>query len=381
MKHQQYNTNFKFVKEPIEFNKYTERSLLQYCLGATMYMPGTKDFAKIILEKKYTGLTSMVMCFEDACKEEDVPIAEENSYKSLNCLSDEIKSGRLSYEELPLIIFRVRNVKQFIAWASKLTLSQLKLITAINFPKFNTSNAEGYYSYLKELNDKHGEIVYGMPIIEDKIVAYKESRIQELLGIKKICDKYKDLVLNVRVGGTDFSSCFGVRRGIEYTIYDIMTVRDCLMDILNIFSRNNDYTVSGPVWEYFRANKAMRFEDLPEFNFESLLIKRKTIVNDAIDGLLRELILDKANGFIGKTIIHPTHLNYVNGMLAVTKEEYDDACQILNTSGGVIKSKNSNKMNEIGPHRSWAEKLYNRAQAYGVIENESSYIELFGTSR
>ena len=34
-----------------------------------MYMPGTKDFAQAIIDKKYPGLTSMVMCFEDACKD------------------------------------------------------------------------------------------------------------------------------------------------------------------------------------------------------------------------------------------------------------------------------------------------------------------------
>lgn len=35
-------------------------------------------------------------------------------------------------------------------------------------------------------------------------------------------------------------------------------------------------------------------------------------------------------------------------------------------------------MNEIGPHRNWAEKNVMRAQTYGVIENNASYIELFG---
>ena len=125
----------------------------------------------------------------------------------------------------------------------------------------------------------------------------------------------------------------------------------------------------------------MRFEPLPEFDFTTALIKHEQILNDAVDGLLRELTLDKANGFIGKTIIHPTHLNYVNGMLAVTKEEYDDAIQIMNTSGGVIKSENANKMNEIGPHKNWAEKLYYRAQAYGVIENEISYLDLFNSHK
>lgn len=377
MKHHRYNPEFKFVVEPVEFNKYTDRSLLQFCLGATMYMPGTKDFASAIMEQKYPGLTSMVMCFEDACRLEDVPAAEENSIHLLDVISDAIETGKMKYEDLPLVIFRVRNVEQFKQFTAKLKPHHIKLIAAFNFPKFNSSNGEAYYSHLQKLNKKFGEVIYGMPILEDRLVAFKETRMSELMGVKEILDRYKELVLNVRVGGTDFSSCFGVRRGISYTIYDIMTVRDCLMDILNVFSRDNDYTVSGPVWEYFRASKKMRWEALPEFDFTETLIKREPIVNDAVDGLLRELILDKANGFIGKTIIHPTHMNFVNGMLAVTKEEYEDASQIMNTSGGVIKSANANKMNEIGPHRNWAEKLYMRAQAYGVIENEAEYLKLF----
>ncbi|MBO7628507.1 MAG: HpcH/HpaI aldolase/citrate lyase family protein, partial [Bacteroidales bacterium] len=35
-------------------------------------------------------------------------------------------------------------------------------------------------------------------------------------------------------------------------------------------------------------------------------------------------------------------------------------------------------MNEIGPHKAWAERIMMRAEAYGVIENEASYIDLFG---
>lgn len=380
MRHHLYNKDFKFVVEPMEFDKYTDRAMLQYCLGATMYMPGHKDFAQAIITQKYLGLASMVMCFEDACKLEDVPAAELNSIALLDTINKAIENGEFEYKNLPLIFFRVRNVDQFKHFASMLKPEHIRLITGFNFPKFNTDNGEEYFSYLKMLNEKFDEIIYGMPIIEDRCVAFKESRLSELLGIKKIVDKYEDLVLNIRVGGTDFSSVFGVRRGISYTIYDIMTVRDCLMDILNVFTRDNAYTVSGPVWEYFRAEKKMRFEPLPEFDFTTALIKHDHILNDAVDGLLRELILDKANGFIGKTIIHPTHLNYVNGMLAVTREEYEDAIQIMNTSGGVIKSVNANKMNEIGPHKNWAEKLYYRAMAYGVVDNGRSYIDLFDSS-
>ena len=376
MKHHQYNPNYKFVKDPVDFNKYTDRSLLQYCLGATMYMPGTKDFAQAIIDKKYPGLTSMVMCFEDACKEEDVPVAEINSIHVLDTLNEKVESGELAYEDIPLLFFRVRSVEQFKHFAAMLEPKHIKFFTGFNFPKFNSVYGRAYMEHLVELNKKFGEVIYGMPIIEDARVAYKETRVSELLAIKNIMDDYKELILNVRVGGTDFSSCFGVRRGIDYTIYDIMTVRDCLMDILNMFTRNNDYTVSGPVWEYFRVNKRMKFEDLPKMDIQDTLLKRTPVVNDAVDGLMRELILDQANGFMGKTCIHPTHLNFINGMLAVTRDEYNDAYQILHTSGGVIKG--SKGMNEIRPHTNWATKISMRANAYGVIESEKSYIELFG---
>ncbi len=377
MIHHRYNLNFKFVEKPINFNKYTEKSLLQYCPGATMYMPGMKEFAPKILSDAMPGLTSIVFCFEDACSEEDVPAAEENTLKLLQTVSNALDQGTITYDNVPLIFIRVRSVEQFKNFSKRLTQHHIKALTGINFPKFNSSNGEDYFSHLKYLNGKFSEILYGMPIIEDPAVAYKETRIGELMGIRAILNKYYDYVLQVRVGATDFSSCFGSRRGVDYSIYDIMTVRECLTDILNVFSRNNDYIISGPVWEYFRASKDMMFREIPNHDVKDCLMKRIPIVNDAVDGLLREVILDKANGFVGRTVIHPTHVKYVNAMQAVTKEEYDDALQIFSTQGGVIKSTQGNKMNEIKPHMKWAEKICMRAKAFGVIENELSYIELF----
>ena len=263
-------------------------------------------------------------------------------------------------------------------FAERLTPKQARVLCGFNFPKFNTRNGEGYFNYLKELNERFDFTLYGMPIIEDPRVAHKETRLAELMGIRDILDANKSLVLQVRVGATDFSSCFGLRRGVDYSIYDIMTVREILSDILNMFARDNDYVVSGPVWEYFRASKEMMFEDLPEIDLQDRLLRRHRIVNEEVDGLLREVILDKANGFVGRTVIHPTHVKYVNALQAVTLEEYEDASQILAAEGGVLKSATSNKMNEIGPHTRWAEKVIARSKAYGVIESERSYVELFG---
>ncbi|WMM24190.1 HpcH/HpaI aldolase/citrate lyase family protein [Tissierella sp. MB52-C2] len=377
MRHHQYNKNYEFVRQPEEFTKYTERNFLQYCLGATLYMPATKFILDSLLNNKLEGLTSLVMCFEDAIDKSELPKAEENVINILNIIAEKVEKNEIEEKDLPLFFLRVRSPEQFRLFSDHLGKKQIRLITGFVFPKFTTKNGYLYLSQLKDLNIKHSEILYGMPILESNEIVYKETRTYELTGIRNLLRPYKELILNLRVGATDFSSKFGVRRGMDYSIYDILMVRDALSDILNFLTREeDDYVISGPVWEYFLADKDTKFEDLNQ-DINRSLLKRNTIINEAIDGLLREVILDKANGFVGKTIIHPSHLKYVNAMQSVTREEYEDALQILDTSGGVIKSINNNKMNEINPHRNWAKKIYTKARAYGVIETESCYSKLF----
>lgn len=375
MRHHMYNPGFRFVKEPMEFNKNTERDTLQYCLGATLYMPGTKDIREKVVNHKLP-VTSFVMCCEDAIKEEDLPAAEQNILDTMDYFADQIEAGRISQDDIPLIFMRVRNPEQFKRFSARMTKRQADILTGFNFPKFNSKNALGVLRTLVETNARLGATLYGMPILEGEEIAFRESRDQELLLLRNILEPYKELILNIRVGGTDMSSLFGVRRGINSTVYDIMTVRDALSDVLNAFNRFNDYCVSAAVWEYFRAYKDDDIDDVIKRNFHNALIKGEEIVNPAIDGLLKEVMLDRANGFVGKTIIHPTHAKFVNAMFTVVEEEYNDALQILNTSGGVIKSEDGGKMNEIGPHHRWAEKIVRRANVYGVVKNEDSVLSL-----
>ncbi len=375
MRQHYYNRGFNFVKAPMEFNKYTERDILQYCLGATLYMPGTKDIKDKIVNHQL-DVTSFVMCCEDAIKEEDLPAAEQNILDHMDFFADQIEEGKLSHDDIPLIFVRVRNPEQFKAFTKRMTQKQASVLTGFNFPKFNSKNALDVLRTLVEVNNRLGVILYGMPILEGPEVAFRETRNQELLLLRNILEPYKELILNIRVGGTDMSSLFGVRRGINSTIYDIMPVRDALSDVLNFFNRYCDYSVSAAVWEYFRAYKDDDIDDVIKQNFHHALVKGQDIVNPAIDGLLKEVMLDRANGFVGKTIIHPTHAKFVNAMFTVVEEEYNDAIQILNTSGGVIKSEGGGKMNEIGPHHRWAEKIVARAKVYGVVKNEDSVLNL-----
>ena len=94
--------------------------------------------------------------------------------------------------------------------------------------------------------------------------------------------------------------------------------------------------------------------------------------------MIKEIVLDKANNFVGKTIIHPSHITYVNGLQVVTYEEYMDAMAILHTKDkGVIKGEGGNKMNEIKPHHNWAVRVMNKSKIYGVLNQDAEYIQLF----
>lgn len=358
MRHLKDISNEIFLKEPMNFNKYTNKDLLKYAVGSNLYMNALMDiYSKIKLEKIKDTCT-ITICFEDSIKESDVDAGEMNVLSTLERLNKDLKDNELNEDIIPLILIRVRSVSQFISFSSKLSKDKLKLIAGFIFPKFNKKNGAYYLSHLADIENEFGEKIYGMPILESEEIVYKENRTREILYLKELIDRYKEFILNIRVGGTDFSSKFGLRRSASRSIYDIGVINDCLCDIVNIFGRCNDeYVISAPVFEYFSSN----------------------INSKEVKGLIREIELDKENGFCGKTIIHPTQGIYVNSLYSVEYEEYIDAINILNHSelGGVFKGYSNNKMNEISPHYNWAKRIENRAKIFGVLNKEISYYDLF----
>ena len=159
-----------------------------------------------------------------------------------------------------------------------------------------------------------------MPIFETERILFAETRKEALNNIKTIMLPYKKYILNIRVGGTDFSSKFSLRRPDFLTLYDIKTVSDCLGDVLNFFTRyDNEYTVSAPVYEYYiKASKNSSSDNGKSSFFTD---ETETIHNT----MIKEILLDRHNGFFGKTVIHPEQIRYFLAFQPVTKEEYDDA--------------------------------------------------------
>ena len=194
-----------------------------------------------------------------------------------------------------------------------------------------------------------------MPILESKNVMNIKTRLNELNSLYQMCSNYSENILNIRVGATDFCNLYGLRRNINQTIYDIRVVSDCFSDIMNIFGES--FVVSGPVWEYFDS---------------------KGIPGRWSDGLQKELALDKANGFIGKTCIHPSQLSYITKSNIVSYENYQDAINILGMNKGIVgvsKGFGNNKMNEVKTHLNWARKIMCLAEVYGVLKPEQNEVK------
>lgn len=343
-----YN-NINLKKEPMEFNKNTKKELLQYAISGLLYMPATMiKISDNIINKTNPEFKSICIDLEDSIGDETLAEAENYLFITLNKIYEAVLNQEININELPLIFIRVRDTKQFKNFFEEKLFNKelLSIITGFNFPKFDTTNAKDYLTTFRKFVEISETPLYIMPILESKIIMIKETRLNELIKLQKTLSAYSNYILNIRVGSTDFSHLYGLRRKMTQTIYDVKVVSDCFTDILNIFG--NNYIVAGPVWEYF--------DSTGEPGKWSL-------------GLQRELELDKLNGFIGKTCIHPAQLKYITESNLIDYEDYQDALNILGMSDGLIgvaKGYGNNKMNEVKTHSNWAKKIVGLSEIYGV---------------
>ena len=237
---------------------------LAYAIGALLYMPANRpSAAQDIMTLKKAGLMSVVLCLEDAIGDKEVGNAEQylaNHFEYLRLQAEAEK-------RLPLIFVRVRNPEQLLRIAERLG-EDIRLLTGFVFPKFNINNGRNYFSALKKVSAHCGFCIYGMPILEIPDIMNGETRLTELLAIKELLAEYRQLVLNIRIGATDFSGMFGLRRSYDMTVYDIAPIRDCIASIINVFLRlGSDYVISGPVWEYFTGGERVLKSQLRETPF------------------------------------------------------------------------------------------------------------------
>lgn len=365
------NSLFHRQPEPIEPTWPAQR--LAVALGATLYVPATRpDLAEVIRRRRAEGVISMVIDLEDAVADDEEAEAIEHAVAALRAIA--------ANPCRPMLLFvRPRSADRIVPIAT--TLDTPSVLTGFVIPKFSSENAPEAFDAVAaagQILDKH---LWVMPVLESAAVVHRETRDDELTALASLLSAHRDHVLAVRIGATDICSHFGIRRDRDLTIYDVRVAADVIAGIVNHLGRSDEsgFVVTGPVWEYFADHERM-FQPMlrhTPFRENDAVYFRQQLVSRDMDGLLREITLDRANGLHGKTVIHPAHVAAVHALSAVTHEEYHDALDILaGESGGVRASSYRNKMNELKPHRNWALRVIDRAAAFGVTRQGVSFVDL-----
>ena len=315
-----------------------------YSVGALLYSPANNiKIAEQIAEERFGKKYSIALCLEDTIDDSMVEDAEKKLVASMEKLYG-YAQNRSFY--LPKIFIRVRRSGQINDFYKRLGAAA-ELLTGFIFPKFSTENANGYIDAFTSLNTA-GKRIYMMPIFENSSMVNKLDRLNILYELKNTLDLTEESVLNIRVGGNDLCNYFGFRRDKNESIYDISPIADILTDLMTVYGR--DYVVSGPVWEYYNG-----------IGWDT--------------GMMNELKIDRRNGFVGKTVIHPNQIEPVNTAYRVLRSDYEDAKAIINWNKKnlVAGSEKSERMNEYKTHYRWAKKIILLSEYYGIVEDTQRY--------
>ena len=331
-----------FVREPQEFERDDTIDALALGIGATIYCPAIRDdLADDVKWCSAWGATSVALCLEDAVAMDDLPRAEASLISGL-------QEVHRRTESQPLIFVRVRRAEQIPDLVSRLGPAA-EVVCGFILPKFTPLSGPSFLDALADVIASSSLPFLAMPVLESAEIIERESRAAALVDLADLLTKAREQVLALRFGATDLCGLYGIRRPPTMTIYDVKVVADLIADVVNVFRRSQTgFRVTGPAWEYY---------------------DRVGTVSGALDGLAREVALDRLNGLTGKTVVHPSHLPLVHGHSVISWEDYEDACSLLECGeamGGAFPSVERTRMNEASPHRRWALEIVGRAEIFGV---------------
>lgn len=364
-----------FHLAPESFYRDSERQVLANALGATLYVPATKDGLAIAVRRQAAaGTRAMVIDLEDAISDDSVESALGSTYETLRDLNENPPDS--------LIFVRVRSPGHIQQLAAAVGPA-LSVVSGFVLPKFSVAQGRKYLQAVADAREHSVHPLYAMPVLETPDVLYRETRESELIGIRELLDEHRELVLTVRIGATDLCGLFGIRRDRDLSIYDVGVAADLITQVVNQLGRTDGtgFAITGPVWEYFANHERILRPQLRQTPFDDRQAEslRRQLMSSDLDGLIREAILDRANGLTGKSVIHPLHVPPVHALAVVPHEEYLDAVDVLHpesVAGGVRRSEYRNKMNEVRPHRIWAARTLLRARAFGVAAQGISHVDI-----
>ncbi len=298
-------------------------------LGATLYMPATRnDLADVIIRNKIPGLRSLVICLEDAVSEEDIPKGLENLQAILAELAE--PANILNRHKIPLVFIRPRHE----AMAADLVKNfPPSAVDGLVLPKFTENSLPVWWEIVA------GTSLNLMPTLETADV----FDVQKMTSLASVLEQHpvRERIVAIRIGGNDLMSVISMRHPRDQTLYD--TPMGYVVKMLVAVFASRGFSLTAPVCEQIENTEL----------------------------LLRELALDVSHGLVGKTAIHPSHLEIIHNALMVDQDEYNDALCILNSSQAIFKSQGA--MCEPATHRRWASSVLERARHCGITKQYDKF--------
>ena len=326
-------------------------------LGACLYIPGSRPALRDDIRRCAShGISSVVLCLEDSIDSDVEPLAIHNVRLLIESLASEPS-------ERPMIFVRPRNIEQFAHLQDSVALSP---VTGVALPKFSPTSGPQWLSLIQELSTGRFQPLYAMPIFESRELLIDSSRGSWLSDCREVLEAHIELICALRIGVVDLAGHLGIRRPPHMTAYEFAPISQGIAGILGEFaSRAKFPVISGGVWEH-----------LPRTPVRGHLPNRSSMPGtheptgpmSTDQSFRREVMIDRAHGLVGKSIIHPGQAFTVNAAQVVSFDEWIDACSVLN-QGGAARSPRGNKMNESEPHRRWAERILVRAHYWGVLQD------------
>ncbi|MCD5993250.1 HpcH/HpaI aldolase/citrate lyase family protein [Pseudomonas sp. CDFA 602] len=303
--------------------------LSPYALGATLYMPATRDdILDVVFGEKLPELRSLVVCLEDAVALIDVDTALLNLRQVLTRIQD--RGGRPANG--PLLFVRPRDA------AMARILNDWPLMAHVDgfvVPKLSLSSLTSWEQAVTN------PALALMPTLETPDVFNPTAMVEFGQALKA---NLNDRIIALRIGGNDLMGCLGLRRNPAMTLYG--TPMGYVIPMLAGVMGSQGFALTAPVFEQLATP----------------------------DILEQELALDIANGLVGKTAIHPSQVNIIQNAFRVSLEDMNSARMILNSVAPAV-FKYNDAMCEPATHYKWATHIMERAKWHGVLSAPASIMD------
>lgn len=285
-------------------------------LGATLYTPALNPAAFDNAYGACPDLRSMVICLEDAIRDDELTGAEQ----ALRAM-------------LQRFVVAAPTVQVFVRPRSPQMLGRILDMPGVGrlagfvLPKVTTETVGQW------LNVKGLEAHRLMPCIESE-EAFDPAALRRL---RDGLIPWRDQIWAVRIGGNDILNLVGVRRSRYRTAYDGL-LGVAIRNIAATFC-SHGFGVSAPVFEHF-GDHALLSEEVEQ---------------------------DIEHGLLTKTAVHPVQVPVIQRLYKPTPAEIMEARAILDAASPAVFGANGS-MCEPATHSRWAENIAQRAQIYGITE-------------